>query len=117
MLNKKLNSLKAATLFVSLAFIGCKTTAQEPVKMVESQKIEISNFNKSIVNLLNKVFFQGKENLKIFYLKQEIFNDLLDSKDNQPSLRKIREIERLIESKIKAFDQRKKLIERAKLDF
>ncbi len=42
MSNRKLNSLKAATLFVSLAFLSCKTSAQEPVKTVETQKIEIS---------------------------------------------------------------------------
>ena len=42
MLNTKLNSFKAATLFVSLAFLSCKTTAQEPAKTVEIQKIEIS---------------------------------------------------------------------------
>ena len=42
MLNKKLNTFKAATLFISIAFLSCKTTAQEPVKAVETQKIEIS---------------------------------------------------------------------------
>ena len=42
MINRKLNSFKAAALFISLAFLGCKTTAQEPAKKVESQNIEIS---------------------------------------------------------------------------
>ena len=37
MLNRKLNTFKAATLFISFAFLSCKTTAQEPVKTVESQ--------------------------------------------------------------------------------
>jgi len=43
MLNRKLNTFKAATLFISLAFLGCKTTAQVPVKNTESQsQISIS---------------------------------------------------------------------------
>jgi len=42
MLNKKLNTLKATTLFISLALLGCKTTAQEPAKIVENQNIVIA---------------------------------------------------------------------------
>ncbi|WP_269225505.1 glycoside hydrolase family 88/105 protein [Flavobacterium eburneipallidum] len=42
MLKIKPNTFKAATLFVSLAFLSCKTTAQEPTKNLETQKIEIS---------------------------------------------------------------------------
>jgi unsaturated rhamnogalacturonyl hydrolase len=37
MINRKLNFFKATTLFVSFAFISCKTVAQEPVKNAESQ--------------------------------------------------------------------------------
>ena len=42
MLNIKISLLKATTLFISLAFFSCKSKAQEPIKTVESQNIEIS---------------------------------------------------------------------------
>lgn len=42
MLNIKTSLLKATTLFISLAFFSCKSKAQEPIKTVESQNIEIS---------------------------------------------------------------------------
>jgi unsaturated rhamnogalacturonyl hydrolase len=43
MLNKKQNAFAIAILFMSFAFIGCKTVAQEPVKNTESQsQISIS---------------------------------------------------------------------------
>jgi unsaturated rhamnogalacturonyl hydrolase len=42
MLNIKISLLKAATLFIPLAFFSCKSKAQEPIKTVESQHIEIS---------------------------------------------------------------------------
>jgi unsaturated rhamnogalacturonyl hydrolase len=42
MLNGKINTLKATTLFISLAFFSCKSKAQEPIKTIESQNIEIS---------------------------------------------------------------------------
>ena len=42
MLNIKISLLKATTLFISLAFFSCKSKAQEPIKAVESQNIEIS---------------------------------------------------------------------------
>ena len=37
MLNKKINSFKVVTLFISLAFFSCKTVAQDPIKKVEPQ--------------------------------------------------------------------------------
>jgi unsaturated rhamnogalacturonyl hydrolase len=37
MLNNKLKTFKAATLFISLAFLSCKTTAQEAVKNTQPQ--------------------------------------------------------------------------------
>jgi unsaturated rhamnogalacturonyl hydrolase len=43
MLNRKLNTFKAATLFLSLAFFSCKTVSQEPVKNTGPQsQTEIS---------------------------------------------------------------------------
>lgn len=42
MIKRKLNTLKTATLFVSLAFLSGKTIAQEAVKTVKNQKIEIA---------------------------------------------------------------------------
>lgn len=42
MLNIKISLLKATALFISLAFFSCKSKAQEPIKTVESQNIEIS---------------------------------------------------------------------------
>src|SRR3970040_230677 len=43
MLNKKQNAFAIAILFMSFAFIGCKTVAQKPVKNTESQsQISIS---------------------------------------------------------------------------
>jgi unsaturated rhamnogalacturonyl hydrolase len=37
MINKKIINLKAVTVFISFAFISCKTTAQEPVKTTAAQ--------------------------------------------------------------------------------
>lgn len=42
MLKIKTNLFKVTTLFISLAFFSCKSKAQEPIKAVESPKIEIS---------------------------------------------------------------------------
>jgi len=41
MLKIKTNLFKVTTLFISLAFFSCKSKAQEPIKTVESQNIEI----------------------------------------------------------------------------
>jgi unsaturated rhamnogalacturonyl hydrolase len=47
MLNRKRNTFRAATLFISLAFLGCKTTAQVQVQNTESQsQITISKDTK-----------------------------------------------------------------------
>ncbi|MGQ7947008.1 glycoside hydrolase family 88/105 protein [Flavobacterium sp. WC2509] len=37
MVNGKTNALKAVTLFISFAFLSCKTTAQEPAKKTDTQ--------------------------------------------------------------------------------
>lgn len=37
MVNKKINTFKAAALFISFAFLSCKSTAQEPAKIIASK--------------------------------------------------------------------------------
>ncbi|MES2574976.1 MAG: glycoside hydrolase family 88 protein [Bacteroidota bacterium] len=47
MLNNKLKTFKAATLFISLAFLSCKSTAQEPTKNTPQQS-QITTISKDL---------------------------------------------------------------------